>query len=73
MKDKLLSEGWSVPVVGSITELNVSEPGISLVSTSETRKAIKELKGLHPLAILYQANIDNRGEELHVLTADVSA
>ena len=67
MKDKLFSDGWSVPVVRSIADLNVSEPGVCLVSSSEARKAIKELKGLHPLAILSPANIDNRGEKLHVL------
>ena len=72
MKDKLFSDGWSVPVVRSVADLNVSKPGVCLVSSSEARKAINKLKGLQPLAILFQANICNRGEELHVFTEDGS-
>ena len=67
VKDQLLKDGWSVPVFGSVADLNISEPGVCLVSSSEARKAVAELKGAHPLAILSPANIENRGQELHVL------
>ena len=60
VKDKLLSEGWSVPVVACINDLNIAEPGNCLVSTSEARKAVKALKGVHSLAIVSSANIRNR-------------
>ena len=72
VKDKLLSDRWSVPIVGCIAELKVGEPGVCLVSSSEARKAIQELKSDHALAILSPSNIDNRGEELHVLMEDAS-
>ena len=62
VKDKLLSEGWSVPVVPCINDLNVAEPGNCLVSNSEARKAIKELKRVHALAFVSPANIVNRKE-----------
>ena len=42
------------------------------MTNAETRKAVKELKGVHALAILSPANIDNCGQELHVLMEDVS-
>ena len=72
VKDQLLKDGWSVPVFGSVADLNISEPGVCLVSSSEARKAVAELKGAHPLAILSPANIENRGHELNVLVEDVS-
>ena len=61
-----------MPVLGSVADLNISEPGVCLVSSSEARKAVAELKGAHPLAILSPANIENRGQELHVLVEDAS-
>ena len=61
-----------MPIIGSISELNVSEPGVCLVSCSEARKVWKELTGVSPLAILCPSNIDNRGQELHVLMEDAS-
>ena len=72
VKGKLLKDGWSVPVLGSIADLNISEPGVCLVSSSEARKAVAELKGAHPLAILFPANIDTRGQDLQVLVEDAS-
>ena len=41
VKDKLLGEGWSVPVVVCITDLNFSKVGICMVSHSEAWKAMK--------------------------------
>ena len=72
VKDKLVSDGWSVPVVDSIANLNISEPSVCLVSSAEARKAVKEVKGVQALAILAPVNIDNRGQELHVLMEDAS-
>ena len=42
------------------------------MSKAEARKAVKELKDVHALAILSPANIDNCGQELHVLMEDAS-
>ena len=72
VKDKLVNDGWSVPIVTSIADLNIAEPVVCLVSSAEARKAVKELTGVHALAILSSANTDNRGQELHVLMEDIS-
>ena len=72
MKDKLLSDEWSVPMVGCIAELKVGEPGVCLVWSSEARKTIQKLKSDHTWAILSPSNVDNREEELHVLMEDAS-
>ena len=72
LKDKLFSEEWSGPVVGSISDLNVAEPGVGVVSSSEARKAINELKGTHALALLSPANVHNSGKESYVLMEDAS-
>ena len=69
-KDKLLPNGWSVPIKASITEINSMEPGKCLATTAEARKLVNELKGEHPLAILMPANITGTGEEVHVLVED---
>ena len=61
-KDKLLEDGWSVPVKASIADLDAAEPGVCLVSTAEARKAITELFSLHPLAILSPVNVDAKGQ-----------
>ena len=71
-KDKLLGPDWSVPVFSSISELKVGEPGVCMASVSETKKAIAELKGEKALAVVCPANIDSKGEELHVLIEDPS-
>ena len=70
LKDKLVANGWSVPIKQSPSDMRSSEPGICLVSTSDGRKLVKELKGDHPLAILVPTNITNTGEEVHVLVED---
>ena len=69
-KDKLLPNGWSVPIKSAIAEMRSTEPGICLASTAEARKLVNELKGEHPLAILAPANITCIGEEVHVLVED---
>ena len=69
-KTKLLGSGWSVPVFSAISELKVGEPGVCMASVSEAKKAIAELKGEKPLAVLCPANIDAKGEEVHVLIED---
>ena len=56
-RDKLLPNGWSVPIKNTITEMSSSAPGICLVSNTEARKIVKELKGEHALAILAPSNI----------------
>ena len=43
-KEKLLDNGWSVPIKQSISELSASELGVCLATTSEARKAAKDLK-----------------------------
>ena len=53
-------------------ELNIGEPGVCMASVSEAKKAITELKGEKPLAILCAANIDMKEEEGHVLVEDPS-
>ena len=72
MKGKLLSEGWCVPVVGCITDLNVAAPSVCLVASSEAKKAVKEMKGVKAFAILSSANFDKRGAALHVWIEDPS-
>ena len=71
-KDKLIPGGWSVPVKNCLSELSSSEAGVCLVTASEARRAITELKGEKPLAILSPSNIDGRGMEIHVLVEDPS-
>ena len=71
-KDKLLSEGWSVPVKDTVRDLSVTAAGVCLASTSDARKAMAELKGTQPLGILAPANIDGQGQDLHVLVEDPS-
>ena len=71
-KDKLLQEGWSVPVAETVRDLCVTAAGVCLSSISEARKAMNELKGTQPLGILAPANIDGQGQELHVLVEDPS-
>ena len=39
-KDKLMSEGWSVPVTETVRDLSVTNAGACLTSTSEDRKAM---------------------------------
>ena len=51
-RDKLLPNGWSVPIKNTITEMSSSAPGLCLVSNVKARKLVKELKGEHALAIL---------------------
>ena len=65
-KDKLLQEGWSVPIKGSVCDLSVADAGVCLASTSNAKKVMSELKGTQPLANLAPANIDNNGQEVHV-------
>ena len=60
-KEKLLDNGWSVPIKQSVSELSASEPGVCLATTSEARKAVKELKGDKALAVLSPSNIDGQG------------
>ena len=67
VKDTLLPNGWSVPIRAGISDLTVSGAGVCLVSSAEARKAILELKSEKALAILAPANINNVGEELHVM------
>ena len=50
--EKLLDNGWSVPIKQSVSELSASEPGVCLATTSEARKAVKELNGDKALAVL---------------------
>ena len=72
IRDKLLQNGWSVPIKSSVTEMSSSTPGICLVSNVEARKIVKELKGEHALAILSPSNITGSAEEVHVLVEDPS-
>ncbi len=69
-KDKLVENGWSVPIKSGLSELSSSAPGVCLVSSAEARKAVKELKSEHALAILSPTNADKKGEEVHVLVED---
>ena len=56
-------ERWMVSAgLRSVSDSNISDPGVCLVSSPEARKAVAELKGAHPLAILSPANIENRGQ-----------
>ena len=71
-RDKLLPNGWSVPVKQSILEMKSSEPGICLVSTADAKNIAKELKGDHALAVLSPSNITGVGEEVNVLVEDPS-
>ena len=56
-----------MPIRAGISDLTVSGAGVCLVSSAEARKAILELKSEKALAILAPANINNVGEELHVM------
>ena len=69
-KEKLLDNGWSVPIKQSVSELSASEPGVCLATTSEARKAVKDLKSDKALAVLSPSNIDGQGSEVHVLVED---
>ena len=55
-----------------MSELNIGEPEICMASVSEAKKAITELQGETPLAILCAANIDMKAEEVYVLVEDPS-
>ena len=55
-----------------MSELNIGEPGVCMAFVSEAKKAITELKGETPLAVLCAANIDMKKEEVHVLVEDPS-
>ena len=61
-RDKLLPDEWSVPIKNSVGEMISSQPGFCLVSTSEAKTLVEELKGDHALAILEASNIDGTGE-----------
>ena len=67
LKDKLLPNGWSVPIIASVSEMSSTGPGICLVSTTDGKKLVNELKSDCPLAILVPTNISGTGEEVHVL------
>ena len=70
--DNLLQEGWSVPVKTSIADLHIGECGVCLVSTSQARKALPELKSEKALAVLSPMVINGIGEEIHVMVEDAS-
>ena len=68
--ENMLDNGWSVPIKQSVSELSASEPGVCLATTSEARKAVKDLKSDKALAVLSPSNIDGQGSEVHVLVED---
>ena len=61
-----------VPIKQSISELSASELGVCLATTSEARKAAKDLKSEKALAVPSPSNIDDPGSEVHVLVEDLA-
>ena len=56
----------------SIADLHIGECGVCLVSTSQARKALLELKSEKALAVLSPMLINCIGEEIHVMVEDAS-
>ncbi len=69
-KDVLESEGWSVPVRACLADLNATTPGICLVSTAEAKRALGDLRGDEPMAILAPMNVNEEGTEMPVFVTD---
>ena len=69
-KETLESEGWSVPVRSSISELRLGASGVCLATCAETKQVRKELKADQPTAVLSPINVDGEGTEISVFTTD---
>ena len=67
-----MPEGWSAQPKSCVSKLCLSEAGVCLVSTSEARRALSELEGEQPLAVLSPLNIDGAGMKINVLIEDIS-
>ena len=70
--DQLLPEGWNVGILPCAGELTSESTGVVLCSSKEAQQLVTEVSAQKPLAALSPLDIDEKGQQVHVLVKDAN-